>query len=471
MFHNFLINENKKIQESEKIFNIPTKEIMPQYTNINKEIKKRTNDLRKFFNIKNTIFKEMQSKQNSLTYKEFMSYFGKYFFGPNGVVTEKYKFLRDYYEALNLKIGLNNRIYTGTLDYFFLFSNHNSYSQRLNSTKQKLLSLSNNLSVASNHFDKIIQKARMKTKYLKNNKNFIHLNIKNSFSVEKNIKKINKKNINKNNQKIKKNLKKQIFEIEKNNSLSFLIKDKSLSENNQTNINKTNDNTDNLFNSNTHSDNEESNKTERIIFDRANITNFFEKKKIDKKIVLKLKKMHINNKNKTNYRSKKSKIFLTPNNSLTNSINRNSFINYTRYSKKPNKNIFKYKLRHIKSNDNIYNISNFSFSYTKNKDKIYSENKDIDEAKKEFFIGNIKDTLKEKINPILFLSQNSQKKLSYIKNHLKSKNDNKIKNIMRKKSLMGILIDKEFFKNMKRLSVPKYIELPKNFQDKKKFYE
>ena len=86
-------------------------------------------------------------------------------------------------------------------------------------------------------------------------------------------------------------------------------------------------------------------------------------------------------------------------------------------------------------------------------------------------IGNIKDTLKEKINPILFLSQNSQKKLSYIKNHLKSKNDNKIKNIMRKKSLMGILIDKEFFKNMKRLSVPKYIELPKNFQDKKKFYE
>ena len=279
MFHSFLINENKKIQESEKIFNIPTKEIMPQYTNINKEIKKRTNDLRKFFNIKNTIFKEMQSKQNSLTYKEFMSYFGKYFFGPNGVVTEKYKFLRDYYEALNLKIGLNNRIYTGTLDYFFLFSNHNSYSQRLNSTKQKLLSLSNNLSVASNHFDKIIQKARMKTKYLKNNKNFIHLNIKNSFSVEKNIKKINKKNINKNNQKIKKNLKKQIFEIEKNNSLSFLIKDKSLSENNQININKTNNNTDNLFNSNTHSDNEESNKTERIIFDRANITNYFEKKK------------------------------------------------------------------------------------------------------------------------------------------------------------------------------------------------
>ena len=166
MFHNFLTNENRGKYNSEKnnIQDILPKDIMPKYKNIKKEIRKKARDLRKCFNIKNTIFKEMQSKQNSLTYKELLPYLGKYFFGPNGIVTAKYKFLKDYYEELNLKIGLENRIYAGTLDYFFLQSNNNSHSQRLNFTKKKLLSLSTNLAVASSEFDKVNQKAIIKTK-------------------------------------------------------------------------------------------------------------------------------------------------------------------------------------------------------------------------------------------------------------------------------------------------------------------
>ena len=35
---------------------------------------------------------------------------GKYFFGPNGKVTENYKFLKDYYEKREIKIGDNNKI-------------------------------------------------------------------------------------------------------------------------------------------------------------------------------------------------------------------------------------------------------------------------------------------------------------------------------------------------------------------------
>ena len=458
MFHNFLINENKKSQESE-YNNTPTKDIMPQYTNINKEIKKRTNDLRKYFNIKNTIFKEMQSKQNSLMYKEYMSYLGKYFFGPNGVVTEKYKFLRDYYEALNLKIGLNNRIYAGTLDYFFLFPQNNSYSQRLNSTKQKLLSLSKNLAVASNQFDKINQKAKIKTKYIKDKKNFDYLNLKKSFSAGKNINNIKKININ------KRNLNKQFFTNRINNNSSSLLnkKNKSLRNNNNLiNINKIDSIHNNLFYLNINSDNQQSfNKTDRVFFDKEN-----NKNNLDKKIIL--KKIHFNN------NPKKKQFFLTPNNSLSNSQYGNSFLNNTytlRNSNKSNANILKKKLSHIKSNNNIDNISSLSFSFPKNNnDKLSFEQKKIDESNFDFFINNIKDTLKEKINPILFLNTDSQKNLSYIKNHLKSKNYKKIKTIM-KKNLMEILKDKEFFQNIKKLSTPKYIELPKYIRNKKKYFD
>ena len=40
-----------------------------------------------------------------------------------------------------------------------------------------------------------------------------------------------------------------------------------------------------------------------------------------------------------------------------------------------------------------------------------------------------------------------------------------------KKNIMEILKDKEFFQNIKKLSTPKYIELPKYIRNKKKYFD
>jgi hypothetical protein len=103
---------------------------------------------------------------------------GQYFFGPNGKVTEKYKFLRDYYENQDLKIGFNNKIMAGTLDYYSLLSAYDSYSQRINSTKEQLLFSSHNLAVAKSGFDIIDQSSLSNNKLFNKRKNFVNLNIK-----------------------------------------------------------------------------------------------------------------------------------------------------------------------------------------------------------------------------------------------------------------------------------------------------
>ena len=120
----------------------------------------------------------MQSKNNSLIYKELVKNMGQYFFGPNGKVTEKYKFLRDYYENQDLKIGFNYKIMAGTLDYYSLLSAYDSYSQRINSTKEQLLFSSHNLAVAKSGFDIIDQSSLSNNKLFNKRKNFVNLNIK-----------------------------------------------------------------------------------------------------------------------------------------------------------------------------------------------------------------------------------------------------------------------------------------------------
>ena len=475
MFHNFLTNESRKyyIQKMNKDNNnIPERDIIPKYTNINKEIKKKSNDLRKCFNIKNTIFKEMQSKQNSLTYKQLITCLGKYFFGPNGVVTEKYKFLRDYYEEKNLKIGLNNRIYAGTLDYFFLLSRYNSLSQRLNFTKEKLLSLSNNLAVASSAFDKVNQQAINNVNFQKRKKNYVYLNIKNSFpgkNLIKNNKEINKensliKNIIKNKKKLSKIIGGGGFDPQFNNSKSF-------SDNNETTINK--DENNNLISINSNSFiqtppniynntfNHKGKEKEKIFFSKEKENNIFK---------IKLKKI------KTNYKLKNNQNNKTPDISLSNNNKqKNSFLNKTiiyKYKNKSNINILKHKLKSIKRhNDIIQKINYFSSSFP----KIKSYDDKIKDSSEIFSVSNIKDTLEEKINPILILNENSYKKLSYIKNHhLNSKNDIKIQKIINKKEILGVLRDKEYFRNIQNIKMPKYssIELPnkiKNLTIKKKY--
>ena len=156
----YLKMENKE-NINKKIFDInndisffnKNKNFEVQFTDIKKEIKKRSNTLKRYFNIKNSIFKEMQSKYNSLIYQELVNNMGNYFFGPYGKVTEKYKFLRDYYINQDMKMGFNSKILAGTLDYYSLLSDYDSYTQRINSTKEQLLFSSRNLAVAKSGFD------------------------------------------------------------------------------------------------------------------------------------------------------------------------------------------------------------------------------------------------------------------------------------------------------------------------------
>ena len=172
-------NINKKIFDINNNISFFNKDNFPvKFPNIKKEIKKRANTLKRYFNIKNTIFNEMQSKNNSLIYKELVKNMGQYFFGPNGKVTEKYKFLRDYYENQDLKIGFNYKIMAGTLDYYSLLSAYDSYSQRINSTKEQLLFSSHNLAVAKSGFDIIDQSSLSNNKLFNKRKNFVNLNIK-----------------------------------------------------------------------------------------------------------------------------------------------------------------------------------------------------------------------------------------------------------------------------------------------------
>ena len=232
-------NTNKKIKDiNENITFFNKKNFALKLTNIRKEIKKRNSDLRKYFNIKNTIFKDMQLKQNSLIYKEFIKHMGKYYFGPHGKISEKYKFLKDYYEEKDLKMGLNNKICAGTLDYFSLLSNYDSYSQRINSTKEKMLFSSNNLSVARSGFDMINQNAMNHNKLFNKNKNFVKINKKNIKNYYNNN---SKKHMNSRNnivRKIVKKVKINIGEIDQLNKLNIDIK--SVKSNDSTLINEIN---------------------------------------------------------------------------------------------------------------------------------------------------------------------------------------------------------------------------------------
>ena len=194
-----------------------------KFTNIKKEIKKRSNTLKRYFNIKNTIFKEMQSKKNSLIYQELIKYMGKYFFGPNGKVTEKYKLLRDYYEDKEMNIGFNSKIIAGTLDYYSLLSDYDSYSQRINSTKEQLLFSSDQSALSNN-------------KLFNKKKNFVNLNIRNIKNLYNSNSSINQSNDTfRNNEGKNKPLKKLKIKI------NSVIKNEKMNDNENLNLYKLND--------------------------------------------------------------------------------------------------------------------------------------------------------------------------------------------------------------------------------------
>ena len=147
---------------------------LPLYKNINEEMVKIRRQIRSLFNIKNTVFKEMITKKNSITYQNFIHGFGQYFFGPKGIVTRKYKTLREFYIK---NYDLTDKIFTGKLEYYEdNYHKWNKFNQRQNDAKKKILSLSKNYAVVDGVHDLYSVKAITSKRLVNKKKNFVVLN-------------------------------------------------------------------------------------------------------------------------------------------------------------------------------------------------------------------------------------------------------------------------------------------------------
>ena len=148
--------------------------LLPDYKNLKKEIIEVKTKFRHLFDIKNTIFKDMITKNNSTTYQNFIRGFGKLYFGPSGIVTRKYKFLRDFY----FRDALNDKIFAGKLAYYDKNNiiNFDKYQQYLKESKKKILSLSKNYAVVTDKDDIFTIKALTSKRLYNRKKNFVSLN-------------------------------------------------------------------------------------------------------------------------------------------------------------------------------------------------------------------------------------------------------------------------------------------------------
>ena len=153
-----------------------SKVYLPSYKNIKDEMLQMKTQMNSFFNIKNTIFKEMRTRYTSICYKNFVKGFAKYFFGPYGYVTKRYKLLKEYYLHKNL---INSRIYAGRLDYYDITSsNSNHIKARENETKKRRLSISSNFAVVFDKNDVCSVKALTSKRLYNYKKNFVDINRK-----------------------------------------------------------------------------------------------------------------------------------------------------------------------------------------------------------------------------------------------------------------------------------------------------
>ena len=146
---------------------------LPEYRNINIEMDNVKKQIHNLYNIKNSIFKQMITKKNSDTYRNFIMGFAKYFFGPFGLVTREYKYLKDYYFRTK---SLNKRIFAGKLEYYNIMNHRSRFLQRQVNTKKKILSISKNYAVINDKNDLYSMKAITSNRFYNKNKNFISLN-------------------------------------------------------------------------------------------------------------------------------------------------------------------------------------------------------------------------------------------------------------------------------------------------------
>ena len=138
-------------------------------------IYKRRKLVNSLFSVKNSIFSKATSeKPISLKYFEFG--LKKVFFGPDGLITNKFGYLKQAYKRKRkTNIGLDTRIFTGCLDYLDL-KNKKSSTNRLDEFARNYMKRSANFAVAEGQNDIIHAKIASKLSEKKNS-NFSKINV------------------------------------------------------------------------------------------------------------------------------------------------------------------------------------------------------------------------------------------------------------------------------------------------------
>ena len=160
VFYPFLSDENSNM------LNAPY--INTKKNQFFRDLKTTNKKFHSYFNIKNTIFKKM-SNEKPPAYKKLIQGMKKIFFGPKGLITKKINFLKNIYKKKSniFNIGINTRIYAGTLDYLDS-KDKNTLSNRLYETKKKFLQRSSNFAIAETDNEK--RDALFSSNFTKKNK-------------------------------------------------------------------------------------------------------------------------------------------------------------------------------------------------------------------------------------------------------------------------------------------------------------
>ena len=183
LYKNFLIKENYQK-------NAFIKEIMPDYSDIESQIKKKIVNVRDLYAI-DPLFREMQSK-NSFAMSLFKKGFRQMFFGPKGIVTRKSAELRSYHKSFESKFDLNTKIFAGSLDYYDYLSGYNSFFERLKNSRKKMLKINGNFTITNNMQEKMhaayLEYEKKREKYKKKKKLLLKKQKNNSINISKNNK-------------------------------------------------------------------------------------------------------------------------------------------------------------------------------------------------------------------------------------------------------------------------------------------
>ena len=183
VFRPFLSEENVKPKLNlKKISNNAnnTKSNSKKRNELYNKIKKDKSEFKSYFKIKNTIFNQIKlDKPEAL--KKLEKGLKVVFFGKEGYITKKLDSLKKIYKKRRNSIGIDTKIYAGTLDFLDLKSK-NSMGGRLDDYKKNYLFRSNNFSVARDKF------GRREAMFIANNskKRKIQKNVKRLFSAQNN---------------------------------------------------------------------------------------------------------------------------------------------------------------------------------------------------------------------------------------------------------------------------------------------